>query len=183
LLKQAVRLRRPRTYVGSLANASHNNEPVTALKQELQMSRRVSQLTRKRPSPFTPTLLAGALASLSYGVQAEQQLELETTVVTAAGYEQSVKDAPASISVITAEELKKRSYTDVTDALKNVAGVQVIGGGVEQSISIRGMTSGYTLFLIDGRPVQGNDALVSVAPRPAHRSTSCRRSKPSSASK
>jgi hypothetical protein len=36
--------------------------------------------------------------------------------------------------------------------------VQIAGGGVEQSIMLRGMTSAYTLFLIDGRPAQGNDA-------------------------
>lgn len=82
---------------------------------------------------------------------------LDKVVVTASGYELAVKDAPASISVITAEELQKKSYTDVTDALKHVSGVQIVGGGVEQSISIRGMNSEYTLFLIDGRPAQAND--------------------------
>ena len=108
--------------------------------------------------PFKRALLTTALSGLTMAAFAEQPLELEKTVVSASGFEQSVKDAPAAISVISAQELKKRSYTDVTDALKNVAGVQIIGGGVEQSISIRGMTAGYTLFLIDGRPVQGNDA-------------------------
>jgi outer membrane receptor for ferrienterochelin and colicins len=113
-----------------------------------------------RSPQFNKTLLAAALASVSCLAVAadDQRLELEQTVITASGFEQNVKDAPATISVITSEELKKRSYTDVTDALKHVAGVQVIGGGVEQAISMRGMTAGYTLFLIDGRPVQGNDA-------------------------
>ncbi len=98
-------------------------------------------------------------ASMGNTAWAQEPLELQpTTVVTAAGFEQNIKDAPATISVISAEELKKRSYTDITDALKNVAGVQIAGGGVEQSIMIRGMTSAYTLFLIDGRPAQGNDA-------------------------
>jgi outer membrane receptor for ferrienterochelin and colicins len=101
--------------------------------------------------------MAAALASLACSVTAQER-ELGPVVVSASGFEQSVKDAPASISVITAEELKKKSYTDVTDALKNVAGVQISGGGVEQSVMIRGMTSAYTLFLIDGRPAQGNDA-------------------------
>jgi len=98
-------------------------------------------------------------ASMSGLAHAQDALELQpTTVVSASGFEQNIKDAPATISVITAEELKKRSYTDITDALKNVAGVQIAGGGVEQSIMVRGMTSAYTLFLIDGRPAQGNDA-------------------------
>lgn len=82
----------------------------------------------------------------------------EVMVVTAAGFEQNITRAPATISVITADEIEKKSYTDITDVLKNVSGVQVSGGGVEQSIMIRGMSSDYTLFLIDGRPVQGNDA-------------------------
>lgn len=100
-------------------------------------------------------------ASMNSLVHAQDALELKpTTVVSASGFEQNIKDAPATISVITAEELKKRSYTDITDALKNVAGVQISGGGVEQSIMVRGMTSAYTLFLIDGRPAQGNDAFA-----------------------
>lgn len=82
----------------------------------------------------------------------------EVIVVTASGYEQNLIEAPASISVVTAEELKLKSYTDVTDALKHVAGVQIMGGGVEQSILIRGMTADYTLFLIDGKPAQRNEA-------------------------
>lgn len=82
----------------------------------------------------------------------------ETMVVTAAGYEQNITRASATISVITAEDIENKSYTDITDVLKNISGVQVVGGGVEQAIMIRGMSADYTLFLIDGRPVQGNDA-------------------------
>ena len=77
----------------------------------------------------------------------------EITVVTAAGYEQNIADAPASISVITREQLEKQSYTDITDAVRNIPGVYVTGGGNMQDISIRGMSSNYTLYLVDGRPV------------------------------
>ena len=79
-------------------------------------------------------------------------------VVTATGYEMNVQDAPATISVITAEEIKQRSYTDITDALINVPGIHIQGGGVEQSIMMRGMDASYTLFLIDGRRMQDNQA-------------------------
>src|SRR5690606_8954070 len=105
-------------------------------------------------------LLAVTMASLACSAVAEEALDLGQVVVTASGFEQNLRDAPASISVISAEELKKKSYTDITDALKNVAGVQIAGGGVEQSIMMRGMTSAYTLFLIDGRPAQVNDAFA-----------------------
>ncbi|QKJ27535.1 TonB-dependent receptor plug domain-containing protein [Aliarcobacter cibarius] len=77
-------------------------------------------------------------------------------VTSASGYEQNVADAPATISVITAEELEEKSYSDVTDALKNVPGVYVNGGGSNQTISIRGMGSSYTLYLIDGKPMNPN---------------------------
>ena len=67
------------------------------------------------------------------------------------GYEQAVEDAPASISVLPREELEKRSYRDITDALKDVPGVVVTGGASSSDISIRGMSSAYTLILIDGK--------------------------------
>lgn len=79
-------------------------------------------------------------------------------VVSATGYELNVKDAPATISVITADEIKQRSYTDITDVLMNVPGVHIQGGGVEQSVMIRGMSADYTLFLIDGKRMQDNQA-------------------------
>lgn len=95
----------------------------------------------------------GLAASLSGPAHAEEVLLQETRVVSAAGYEQNIADAPASISVINREELEKQAYTDVIDAVKNIPGVYVTGGGNAQDISIRGMSSSYTLFLVDGRPI------------------------------
>ena len=76
---------------------------------------------------------------------------LDTVVVTASGYEQQIQDAPASISVITRQDLEKKFYRDVTDALVEVPGVVVTGGGDRQDISLRGMGPKYTLILIDGK--------------------------------
>ena len=105
--------------------------------------------------------LAVATAALGLSVNAvaeettnEELVELQPiTVVTAAGYEQNIADAPASISVITREQLEKQSYSDVTDAVRNIPGVFVTGGGNMQDISIRGMDDTYTLYLVDGRPI------------------------------
>ncbi|VUD69342.1 Colicin I receptor [Thalassocella blandensis] len=88
--------------------------------------------------------------------------QLDKVVVTAAGFEQNIMDAPASISVIDADELKFKEYSNVTDALRHVAGVNVVGSGIEQGISIRGMDPEFTLFLVDGRPVSGLDAFDLV---------------------
>lgn len=82
-----------------------------------------------------------------------QDQQMGTVVVTASGHEQNIADAPASISVITREELEKQAYSNITDAVKNIPGVFVTGGGSAQDISMRGQSHSYTLYLVDGRPV------------------------------
>lgn len=104
-------------------------------------------------------LLAAPMQAQAQGKRGDrEQKDDSQIVVTATGYELNVTKAPATISVITAEEIRARSYTDITDVLQNIPGVFVTGGGVEQSIMMRGMTSDYTLFLIDGKRVQDNQA-------------------------
>jgi outer membrane receptor for ferrienterochelin and colicins len=80
--------------------------------------------------------------------------QLSTIVVSAAGYEQKIKDAPASITVLTAEDFKTKRITSIADALVDVEGVDISPsagktGGLD--ISIRGLPSEYTLVLIDGK--------------------------------
>ncbi len=75
-------------------------------------------------------------------------------VVTAAGYEQKIVEAPASISVIAREDLQEKRFGSLAEALQDVEGIDVGAtagktGGL--NISIRGMPSDYTLVLIDGR--------------------------------
>lgn len=53
---------------------------------------------------------------------ADNVVKLNTIVVTATGYEQDLVQAPASITVINREELDKREYNDITDALRNAPG-------------------------------------------------------------
>ncbi|MCG8168245.1 TonB-dependent receptor, partial [Brenneria goodwinii] len=77
----------------------------------------------------------------------------DVMVVTASGYEQKIEDSAASISVISREQLETKAYRDVTDALKDVPGVVVTGGASSSDISIRGMSSKYTLILVDGKRV------------------------------
>jgi outer membrane receptor for ferrienterochelin and colicins len=80
-------------------------------------------------------------------------------VVTAAGFEQRIIDAPASISVISAEELEGRPYITLLDAVRFLEGVDIgetrdkTGQG---TVSLRGMGSDYTLILINGRRQNNN---------------------------
>ena len=79
---------------------------------------------------------------------------LDRVVVSAAGFEQKITDAPASISIITAEELAQRPYITLLDAVRYLEGVDIgetrdkTGQG---TVSMRGMGSDYTLLLINGR--------------------------------
>src|SRR5690625_928186 len=83
--------------------------------------------------------------------------QLENVVVSATGFEQMVEDAPASITVIPRSELEKKSFRDVTDALKDVPGVVITGGGSQSDISMRGMAPGYTMILVDGKRVSSRE--------------------------
>lgn len=107
---------------------------------------------------FVPSALALTIAALTTSnALAEEHIVpdgVERIVVTATGFEQKLTDAPASISVITAEELKERSFTSLLDAVKFQEGIDIgtsrdkTGQG---SISMRGLTGEYTLILVDGK--------------------------------
>lgn len=79
-------------------------------------------------------------------------VNLRQSVVTATGYEQDIKDAPASISIIPQEEILTRPIRDIGDAVQDVPGVYVEQDKTGQNtISMRGLSSAYTLILIDGK--------------------------------
>lgn len=74
-------------------------------------------------------------------------------VVTASGFEEDVRFAPASISVIKADEIARRGYTDLRQVLDALEGVDTFGATGRfdtPAVSIRGMDDGYTLILVDG---------------------------------
>jgi outer membrane receptor for ferrienterochelin and colicins len=104
-----------------------------------------------RATALVAAALLGAGPALSQ-TEADADKTLSTVVVTASGFEQAVEDAPASITVIPRQELEKKAYRDVTDALRDVPGVVITGGGSSSDISIRGMASNYTMILVDGKP-------------------------------
>lgn len=54
--------------------------------------------------------------------------QLSTIVVSAAGFEQDIKNAPASISVITQEDIRKKNATSISDLLIDVPGIDIRDG-------------------------------------------------------
>ncbi len=109
-----------------------------------------------RRTPLALALFAAAAPALAQSAPdgAADAKDLDTVVVTASGFEQKITDAPASISVITREELSKRPYMTLLDAVRDLEGVDVgetrdkTGQG---TISMRGMGSDYTLILVNGK--------------------------------
>ncbi|MEQ5178602.1 MULTISPECIES: ligand-gated channel protein [Proteus] len=100
--------------------------------------------------------VVAAIAS-SFVMTASAENVEKLLVTTASGFKQTVEDAPASVSVVTREQLETKSYRDVTDALKDVPGVLVTGGGSSSDISIRGMDAKYTMILVDGKRVASRE--------------------------
>lgn len=103
------------------------------------------------------TALASAVTlatTLTTSAYANQPVILSDVVVSASGFEQKITDAPASISVISREDLQQKRYNNLAQALGDVEGIDIgqsTGKTGGLNISIRGMPSQYTLILIDGR--------------------------------
>lgn len=132
-----------------------------------QMTMRISTIMTQSPAVFVlrrPWMMmalacagiAGAAqaqaAELSGEAAASPVQSLAPVVVTASGYDQSIADAPASITVLTHEELARQPFNTLQDALRNVEGVSIVGANAnKQDISIRGMPGKYTLILVDGK--------------------------------
>lgn len=106
-------------------------------------------------------LIGLALLFPAVALAEEPEPQQETMVVTATGYEQRIEDAPASVTVIPGEELRKRSVQNLGDALRDVEGVVVNGAANENDISVRGMPGDYTLLLVDGKRQGGRDSRVN----------------------
>lgn len=87
-------------------------------------------------------------------------------VSLAIGYEQSSKDAPASVTVFTQQDIQRTGATSVMEALQWVDGVHIGNSrGLNPVVSIRGLGDGVNnqvLFLVNGLPL--NDVVNSGPP-------------------
>jgi iron complex outermembrane receptor protein len=81
------------------------------------------------------------------------------SVLAASRREQSVTDAPASVEVITAEEIKQCGATTIPEALRMLTGINLITVNSRNSIvNVRGFSEQQganetVLAMIDGRPM------------------------------
>ncbi|MFT4247992.1 MAG: TonB-dependent receptor [Pseudomonas sp.] len=116
-----------------------------------------SPATRLRP---LVVVIASVLSAAALAEQAATTT-LDEVVVTASGFEQRIEDAPASITVITGEQLRSKAFRSLTDALRDVEGVAVNGTANETDIALRGMPPDYTLILVDGKRQSARESRVN----------------------
>ncbi|CAN8139769.1 outer membrane receptor for ferrienterochelin and colicins [uncultured Thiomicrorhabdus sp.] len=112
---------------------------------------------------YYKTLLSALLVGIAPAAVAGDSSELKNVVVTAASYEQDVRDAAAAVTIITKEDLQDRPVADVLEAIRESVGLslQSQGGGSNRpSLSIRGMDSDRSLILIDGRRINASDNVL-----------------------
>lgn len=95
---------------------------------------------------------SGALVASPSFAESAGSTSADEIVVTASGIEQNILEAPASITVVSREQLELRPFTSLADAVRNVEGVSVVGDNPNATdIVIRGMPGEYTLIMLDGR--------------------------------
>jgi outer membrane receptor for ferrienterochelin and colicins len=126
---------------------------------------RPSRLFAKNPLLWTALLLAsGALCeaqSWSGDLTELTPEQLRAVKITSASlHDQSIEDAPASITVITAEEIRRYGYRTLAEALSWVRGFYATSDHSYANIGIRGFSlPGYEtryLVMINGHSVSEN---------------------------
>lgn len=106
--------------------------------------------------------LTFALAQLSLAEE-EKGYELERIVVTATGTESRIGDVPASVSVVTEEDIENSTAHFADQTLKSVSGAYQKRSkfmDIASSVTLRGFSGDErTLIMLDGQPL--NDAYSS----------------------
>lgn len=87
---------------------------------------------------------------------------LQAVTVTATMTEQEARTAPASVTVVTEEELAQRNAANLLDAVRGTPGVTFQGRqvGGRKTLALRGMEGKHTLTLIDGRRISASDDVI-----------------------
>ncbi|MNK62129.1 Colicin I receptor precursor [compost metagenome] len=129
----------------------------------------VPAATPARPRHCTTLILPCLLSLAVSSAWAEGNVAavptMNTVVVTASGTAIDIKDAPASISVITREEIERQPVYDLNTLLRRIPGVTGGTGpeGEASKIKLRGLPDKYTLILVDGKRV-GSSADTAYRP-------------------
>ncbi len=130
-----------------------------------------------QPSGFTPAVLNVPIGhhklrvTLSGFKPVEQTIDVTKTgqvkldlalstleeVTAASRYAESIEDAPASVTIITAQELRAMNYPTIAEAVRGVRGMYLSNDTSYDTIGVRGFSrpgdyGNRILILVDGHP-------------------------------
>lgn len=104
----------------------------------------------------------GAFAALTLAAiaaapaQADEAIETPELLISGGIDPLPTKEVASSYTIVTAEEIEKFQYQDITDALRSVPGVHVVPSGSRGTVTTvftRGANSNQTLVLLNGMPI------------------------------
>ena len=128
----------------------------------------IAKLSVANARSFLPNLLTLSILSVFHTAYADTSIEvtndLPVIVVTASRTAQAINTVPASISVITKDQIQQSPVNELPNLLRQDASLNVVttgGYGQQTSIFTRGTESKHTLVLLDG--VRINNATSSAA--------------------
>jgi len=84
------------------------------------------------------------------------EAQAEEIIVSATRFDIPLDQSPASVSVITSEDIEQKQIERVSDALREVPGLSVVQTGAAgqlTSVFTRGLRSEHTQVLLDGVPI------------------------------
>ena len=107
------------------------------------------------------TRAAGAATALASAPQPETLLA-QPVVVTATRHPMPLIDAPASMDVVTREQIEQRGIDNVLQALLGESGISLqsrtIGG--RRGLAVRGMEGRHVLTLVNGKRISASDGVI-----------------------
>lgn len=89
--------------------------------------------------------------------------QFNQVVVTATKTENDLATAPASMAVISGDELRQQPANSLNDIVDKALGVESRkdgGRGGREMISIRGMDPKYTMIMVNGRKMSSSNAII-----------------------
>ncbi|WP_067582696.1 TonB-dependent receptor domain-containing protein [Endozoicomonas ascidiicola] len=109
------------------------------------------------------TAIMAAMPVAAEDSQYSSPLVFDQVVVTATKTENSLAEAPASISVVTSEDIMEQPAMSLNEMVEHAVGVESRkqgGRSGRETISIRGMDSSYTLIMVNGRKMNSSNAII-----------------------
>jgi len=144
----------------TFGNSSRPTEKIVSARHRNQHARRARypKLFRDTRELLAIFLLSSLAAPICYAQESSPTAasESEPIVITATRTDIPLNQSPASVSLVTSQDIEEKQIERVADALREVPGVSVVQSGAPgqlTSVFTRGLRSEHTQVLLDGIPV------------------------------